>query len=100
MSDLFLCGSSPDLEILKNNLFSMLFAQENVLVDNEYTHTKFVTMDDVRFGQEKAYTRMRARYEGCNGRLKYFSILSDTDRHKITLHGLSFHVVLPNWLPR
>lgn len=92
----FPCGLWPDLKIFRSCLKTFLDDNERVEVDNGYLGDDPISckapggmssMVDERY---KARSRIRARHETVNARLKNFSILKQAYRHSLVDHSYVF----------
>lgn len=89
----FPCGKWPDIKIFNSKMCTLLQDGEKVVADNGYTSERCITPDSVRDSDKKVHTRLRARHESCNARIKSFGILKHTYRHSLSSHNVVFHAV-------
>ena len=89
----FPCGKYPDIKIFKNSMVQALREEECLIADNGYNHQKCITPNTVSDDNRKLHSRIRARHETVNRRLKIFSILRQVYRHPLDDHWLYFHAV-------
>jgi hypothetical protein len=97
----FPCGSFPDLKIAKQNLFHELDRGEKVICDRGYKlGGRYVDFPRYRRGSvlarlpiNRMKTKVRARHETCNKRLKQFGVLEKRFRHRLELHSTYFNAV-------
>jgi hypothetical protein len=94
----FPCGDWPDITIFRHDLKHFLGVGERVEADDGYVGedplTTKVPSSGVHFHGEamlKMRQRVRSRHETVNKRIKQFTIVRETFRHDLTLHGDCFY---------
>ena len=85
----FACGKS-DLHIFNSKLKYLLRADEKVIGDGRYIGPFFVDSGSLSCGENSLFSRIRARHEVLNGRLKRFGVLRNASRHRLQLHSKVF----------
>ena len=89
----FKCGSYPDLRIFRLRLKNLLIeSNEKAIADRGYRDEVCVTPDSNPRNEQ--LSRIRARGEAANGRLKNFFVLSHCFRHDLSKHSTCFYAVL------
>lgn len=89
----FPCGKYPDLKIFKSDMLKSLNDGEYVIADNGYPHNRCITADNVEEDFSEIHSRIRARHETVNKRLKQFDVLKFEFRHSLNKHCICFHAV-------
>jgi hypothetical protein len=90
------CGSWPDIKIAYDGLIQNLDEGEKFVADNGYKTGGVYSaiFDQLADDDEKAiHSRIRARHEIVNGRLKKWGALSNRFRNRLDRHGLVFAAV-------
>lgn len=67
--------------------------RKTVITDNGFNAAKTLTLSDAT-GKEEYHRVLRGRYEGVNGRLKRFEVLTTPLRHDKDRYGLCFFAVV------
>lgn len=88
----FPCGDYPDVKIFKNYLAKRLAINERIVADKGYKNDR--CFYNIPNHPESFSSRIRARHETVNRRLKHFSVLGSMFRHDISLHSACFHAAL------
>ena len=89
----FPCGSHSDLVIFRSGLKKLLQnANEKAIADKGYRDSHCIIPG--MSSNESFTSRIRARHESANGRLKSFHVLSHRFRHSLNLHSVCFFSVL------
>ena len=86
----FKCGQMNDLSIFKSRIQHVL-GEERVIADSIYRSEKCVIPSDVYMHEHDLHSRIRARHETVNSRLKNFEILRCAFRHDVNKHSICFH---------
>jgi len=86
-------GSHSDIKIFRSNLKLRLGSQEFVIADSGYGDTRCLQPPLHAHPMQATYSRIRARHEVVNKRLKQFSVLTRPFRHKLSFHGVCFRAV-------
>lgn len=89
----FPCDIWPDIKILKSEMVNLILKNEKLVSDNGYKHIKSVTPCGIQSDLKKIHSRICARHETCNVRLKTFIILSENFRQGMKSHGVVFHAM-------
>ena len=92
----FPCGEWPDISIFRDSLMHLLGNGERVEADNGYRgEPESVDLPEecVDERQREVKSRVRARHETMNNRLKNWSILSNSFRHPVEKHLLVFNSI-------
>ena len=90
----FPCGSYTDLNIFRLGMKDELDESECVLTDLGYGDERCKTKASMsNINMELFHSRILARHENVNRRLKQFSILSNRFRNSISKHSVCFHAV-------
>lgn len=87
------CGEWPDVKIFSSKMNECLHQDDKVIDDNDYNHINRVALYTVDDGEKAMHSRLHARHETCNERLKAFNTLDCTFRHSIVRHNVVFHAV-------
>lgn len=85
----FPCGEYPDVRIFKKFMAKRLEPDELVIADRGYRHDRCVYNSI----HTNVFSKIRARHEIVNRRLKQFSALRVTFRHDLSLHSACFHAI-------
>lgn len=89
----FEAGLYPDVKIFKEGLLHHLYQGENVVTDRGYNHARCIAPYNL-FGDDRATaSKLRARHETLNGRIKNFKVMEVRFRHKISKHFICFSAV-------
>ena len=91
----FPCGSHPDVNIFRLRMKEKLLGDEYVSADDGYGDERCVTTQEVSTSSSESsfLSRLRARHETVNRRLKQFLVISHRYRHDLALHCVCFHAV-------
>jgi len=79
---------------LRLKMKSSLDSLETVVGDNGYGDDRCLRVGDVSSDEHKKHSRIQARHETWNGRLKNFFVLGHRFRHKIEFHSSCFLAVV------
>lgn len=71
----------------------MLWEDEKIMADNGYKHVKCVTSSDSVPSKKLMHSRIKARYETCNARMKSFNTLNTNIRQCVKTNESVFHAV-------
>jgi hypothetical protein len=98
INDPFPCGDWNDITIFRHDLKHCLEDGERVEADDGYLGEDPLTTKVPKSGVHlhgeamlKMRQRVRARHETVNKRIKQFTIVRDTFRHDLSLHGHCFY---------
>lgn len=89
----FPCGPFPDLRIFRLGMKHALLPNKKVIADGGYPDEHCVTRTAVREAERDIFSRVRARHETANRRLKQFYVIGHRFRHSISLDSCCFHAV-------
>lgn len=89
----FEAGAYPDLKIFRKGLRNALYHDERVIADCGYSDVKCVTPDDLHGRRKRIASRLRARHEIINGRIKNYGIMRHRFRHDVIKHRYCFRAV-------
>lgn len=89
----FQCGTMNDLSIFRQGMKLQLDDGERVIADSGYRDTSCITPDEAYLLPGRIHSRLRARHETVNARLKDFNVLFKRFRHDVAFHGPCFHAV-------
>lgn len=86
------CGEYPDLKLSRELYVLSVKPGEKTLADKGYKDSNFFILPNQQ--NKTIHSRIMARHETVNKRLRQFAILKKSFRHDLKKHPICFHAVV------